>query len=121
MKEGLYKILTQFLCLWRLPESFQPYQPIMRSKAREDAQVEHQQEEGSIAPNILPGGGTGGGDSGFFDFTDEEGKTIKQEDQHVQAETTQYIRPRRTSKKLQSLNVRFPRLFYFSLCKLNGV
>ncbi|XP_055715958.1 pancreas transcription factor 1 subunit alpha [Phlebotomus papatasi] len=79
----------------------------MRSKAREDAQVEHHQEEGSIAPNILPGGGTGGGDSGFFDFTDEEGKTIKQEDQHVQAETTQYIRPRRTSKKLQPLNTMY--------------
>ncbi|GAB0092827.1 hypothetical protein DMENIID0001_078630 [Sergentomyia squamirostris] len=74
----------------------------MRSKAQEDgAQVG--QEESSVAPNILPTS-TGGGDSGFFDFTDEEGKLIIPEDQNAQAEASEYIRPRRTSKKLHSLN-----------------
>lgn len=80
----------------------------MRSKAREDIQVGHNnQEDNSVATGILPGS-TGGGDSGFFDFTDEEGKILemKQDDQHAQADVTEYIRPRRTSKKLQPLNVR---------------
>ncbi|XP_059620810.1 protein dimmed [Phlebotomus argentipes] len=73
----------------------------MRSKAQEDAQVGHQQEQTPVATSILPSA-PGGADSGFFDFTDEEGRAVQQ-----QAETEEHIRPRRTSKKLQSLNTMY--------------